>query len=461
MRRLFLLAVILLVLATPSFAAIDCDLTTLQAAVTAAARSATIICNSGSWTWTTKLTITKGITLVGSSTTITRSDTTRDCTNGSTANFQPCIVEIDPDATAIANSENISIGGFTFDAGSAITNFVQVNAVGTSAAYKNLIVQSNTFQNAKTSNVYEQGAISVVGQVRGVISGNTFNRVFTLIRVFGNNSTTDFSSGNFPQVFGSADNLYFENNTCQFSSTWAAADPCWYEIGQGGRLVYRFNNIDLTNATFSGGALGDVHGFQNWDGTPGSGQTGTMVFENYRNVTTNGDHANLWFDHRGTIGMHFDNTFSGSSTPNVIEQQYSGGCTSDINPTPTNYTPEVNSLYIFNNILNGARADMTAPNGNACGVAENNYPLGFWNQQTSFNGTVGVGRGARSARPPTCTTGVAWWSTDQGSWNQGGSGVQGVLDKCTSTNTWTNAWYTPYTYPAFQSGNASRLPITR
>jgi hypothetical protein len=66
---------------------------------------------------------------------------------------------------------------------------------------------------------------------------------------------------------------------------------------------------------------------------------------------------------------------------------------------------------------------------------------------TSFTGATGTGSGARSARPTTCTTGVAYWSTDQGSWNTSGSGGQGVLDKCTATNTWTNAAYTPYTYP--------------
>jgi hypothetical protein len=65
----------------------------------------------------------------------------------------------------------------------------------------------------------------------------------------------------------------------------------------------------------------------------------------------------------------------------------------------------------------------------------------------SFNGTSGTGSGPRSSRPSTCTTGVAWWSTDQGNWNGSGSGGQGVLDKCTATNTWTNAWYVPYPYP--------------
>lgn len=71
----------------------------------------------------------------------------------------------------------------------------------------------------------------------------------------------------------------------------------------------------------------------------------------------------------------------------------------------------------------------------------------FYQQASSFNGTTGTGSGVRTSRPSTCTIGTAWWSTDQDSWNASGAGGQGVLDKCTATNTWTNAAYTPYTYP--------------
>jgi len=56
---------------------------------------------------------------------------------------------------------------------------------------------------------------------------------------------------------------------------------------------------------------------------------------------------------------------------------------------------------------------------------------------TGCGPTTGVGCPANAvARPATCTTGVVWWDVS----NQ-------YLDKCTSTNTWTNAFYTPYTYP--------------
>src|SRR5262252_950612 len=61
----------------------------------------------------------------------------------------------------------------------------------------------------------------------------------------------------------------------------------------------------------------------------------------------------------------------------------------------------------------------------------------------------GVGSGTRAQRPANCTKGAAWWSTDQGgNWNTtNGSSNDGTLDLCTATNTWTNGWYVPYTYP--------------
>jgi len=73
---------------------------------------------------------------------------------------------------------------------------------------------------------------------------------------------------------------------------------------------------------------------------------------------------------------------------------------------------------------------------------------------SAFNGTVGTGTGTLASRPSTCTTGVAYWATDQGNWNTASTagpqssvvGVQGELFKCTATNTWT-LFYTPYTYP--------------
>ena len=74
---------------------------------------------------------------------------------------------------------------------------------------------------------------------------------------------------------------------------------------------------------------------------------------------------------------------------------------------------------------------------------------------SNFDGSQGTGSGMLAARPTTCTTGVVYWATDLGNWNQSGSGGQGQLFKCTATNTWTS-FYTPYTYPSpIQSSNGT------
>jgi hypothetical protein len=84
--------------------------------------------------------------------------------------------------------------------------------------------------------------------------------------------------------------------------------------------------------------------------------------------------------------------------------------------------------------------------------------LGSPRAQTSptspFNGASGVGFGTLANRPTACTAGVGYFATDQGSWNTSSNGFgNGVLYKCTSTNTWT-ASYTPYAYPhPLASGN--------
>jgi hypothetical protein len=70
------------------------------------------------------------------------------------------------------------------------------------------------------------------------------------------------------------------------------------------------------------------------------------------------------------------------------------------------------------------------------------------------DGTAGVGVGVIASRPATCTTGVLYWATDEGSWRTEvpitGYTGQGRAYKCTATNTWS-LYYTPYTYP-FEPG---------
>jgi hypothetical protein len=86
-----------------------------------------------------------------------------------------------------------------------------------------------------------------------------------------------------------------------------------------------------------------------------------------------------------------------------------------------------------------------------------------------FNGTSGTGWGTLANRPTTCTPGVAYFATDQGSWNTSTSnpygvqqnGADGVLYKCTAPNTWT-LYYTPYIYPhPLNGGGPTPTPTPR
>ncbi len=99
-------------------------------------------------------------------------------------------------------------------------------------------------------------------------------------------------------------------------------------------------------------------------------------------------------------------------------------------------------IVVANTIGAGGIHNLVAPNS-AFTIADRDYYEQVSGVQTTssspFDGTTGTGWGTFARRPSTCTAGVFYLATDQGS--QGGLGYH-----CTSTNTWTQD-YTPYTYP--------------
>lgn len=112
------------------------------------------------------------------------------------------------------------------------------------------------------------------------------------------------------------------------------------------------------------------------------------------------------------------------------------------NMTPTTAANQVSEpLYCFNNTIAGVVRGCQSVYGADVVLENRDY----------YNSS----RGLRSARPATCTTGEAYWSTDGGgNWNTSTTetysatpGEDGGLDKCVATNTWQNDWYVPPTYP--------------
>jgi len=441
---------------THAVTANSCSTTDIQTAISNTGRGGTVTVPAGNCTWNSTLSLTYGITLTGAGV----GNTVITSSGGVT------LISVVPDATAIANSENITITGFTFDGASSSQTLINIqgaSGITGTKPYRYIIIGDNKFQNTNPSSSTLVGAViqsnaDTNGQFRGVIYNNIFDRCNIILRIFSNDDTREWSNTAFNQLpYGNEDNLYFEDNTIMYSSSYSGDNPGWIETGQGGRLVARYNTWNLANAT-TPQEIWDIHGFQNWDGSVNSGQTSTMVVEYYGNTLSNmGTYR--WINHRGSWGMFFDNilTGSGGNEIDLYGMSIPGSCPSDINPTPTNYNPLVNNTYFFNNTQNGTNvtANMySTGNPTHCSVTEN---ANWWNYNASCTASscsAGIGRGT-AAPTGSCTTGVGYWVASTATPTASSSVIQGgSFYKCTSTNTWT-PYYTPYTYPhPLRSGQA-------
>ena len=469
-RRRFLLCAVLGSFALASFAHAACpnavctpatnDYATINTAVnTTAARGDTVIvpAGSGAVNWgNNTLTITKGIFLQGPG---------RDSlviTNSAT------VIDIEPDSTAIANEETIRVEGFTFDRNNVSNTAGLIQVIGAPAngtkPFKNLVIGNCRFKNMPSDQsntaIYQTG-----GQVRGVIYGNIFDMCNIILRDFGADDLREWSGGHFPQSFGTADSLYFENNQMTWSSTYTNGNQYagWMENGQGGRVVARYNTWDFANVQ-NKAELWDMHGFQNWDTPRNSaceGQTGSMTTEYYGNTLTNTG-GYRWMSYRGGWGMLFNNILTGASGAAIEAWDQNGDCQEFIygptpapcpDSTPGTYETRVNNTYVFNNTVNGTNKTMVAvldaePDHQSClahPVVENQQ---FWNYNASFNGSVGIGEGTGAPPNPTATPvdGVGYWKCSTPAVTVDPAVVQtGHLYKRVS-GAWRD-YYTPFTYP--------------
>ncbi len=273
-----------------------------------------------------------------------------------------------------------------------------------------------------------------------------------------------------PLNLGTGDAVYVED--CTFSRPDGRAGNA-IDGSRTGMYVFRYNAITDSYVEF--------HGLQS------AATRGPRKFETYRNTF----HKSIatWLipiRYRGGTGVIFDNKFSGNYASRVIDfyldriYRSAGGtallcdgtspwdgnedatgwpCRDQHGRGPDEYLfvldappyppQESVPIYLWSNRdkgLDGKGDDIASviTSSGAGVVIKANRD--FYNEVAGFNGTSGVGVGLLANRPATCTTGVAYWATDQGSWNKKAGGQQGVLYKCTAPNTWT-LYYTPYTYP--------------
>lgn len=477
--------------------AASCSFDDASGAIAAASAGDIVQIPEGSCAWDKSLIIKTSIVLKGAGIdkTILKSNFT-DQTTG--------IIKYYPSSPSAAGVFRLT--GFTID-GNSMTNGLYLSNPTVIAA--KVRIDHNKITNAGGTNAGR--GIYIYGTIYGVIDSDTF--VNNKIQISSDNDAGAWPNLN--RDFGNENNIFYEDNTITsntsfFDSGHGGRYAARYNSFTA--LAGLFPAMDMHGnqsgnlfATMVGEVYGNLIDLSGLYGGQLLDQRGAQVMAFYNNMINNGqpisglkireeytDDMRL----RGTAtgagadylsGVGFINSFLNKKVRIVAGTGMGQNRTiaavnssSKITVSPnweiipstdsvyhvfddtTNYIQHVTNSHYWNNRKNGTV--LLANN-----IAEDDYdksismvndpPLivenrEFWQQKSeTFDGTTGVGCGTLAARPQTCTTGVAYWATNQSCTDLAGmvgahptNPISGTLYKCTATNTW-NAYYQPYTYP--------------
>jgi hypothetical protein len=401
----------------------------------------TIIVSSGNATWSSKLSIKKGIKLIGAGIGKTNVTLAGIGTGISPAdNFE--YINYSPTDKVINSTFRIS--GFTFDiqdtlgspvAGDTYT-IIQLQNNSTDLQ-SNIRIDHNRFYSS-TSGI--SVAIENDG-MKGVIDNNIIETVYIARHIsgFGTGGSAWWGdkSWKWYVFFGAADNqMYFEDNTINTTRG-------YFSCQSGGQYSVRYNTITIS-PPYDVSSMFDQHGDQN------SGNIWSCFGgEIYGNKFTNAG-RDIKYDMRGGRFVVFGNKTNG--TFRIITRNEYNVTTA---PTGAPYSSsEVVDTYIWNNRETTNTLDVAYILTDVAwvnGLAEN---VNFWQQNLSYNGTTERGVYCGTTLPGNCTKGDGAWITTQpcdsvSDANVGKSPVipiSGTLYKCNSGGQW-EAYYIPYTYP--------------
>lgn len=423
-----------------SITASSCSQSAVSAAVTAAAAGDTVVVPSGTCTWTTKLIITKGLTLKGAGV----GNTTITASNGS--NF---ILEYAPSAPQ--NDVLFRITEFTFNQNGA-NSLLHMMVTDPIVQYNVRFDHNNVI-----GSIYGSAVIWHEGPFWGVVDHNQFqgDPYFQNYGCF--NGANNWQQLTFDP--GSRKSMYFEDNTI----TGISNAGTLFSTGNGGRFVFRYNTVTAKGNLWP---LLDAHGNMG----PG-GNYGTMGVEIYGNLVVGSGYFIRLFDHRGGKGLVFNNQIIGSGSNGEVQIREEHADTE--NPPASNAidgTPQrISNTYYFQN-RNGANGSLGysfTENRGSTPIAED---VSFFSHKSSFNGASGVGVGTLTqmqAIKPT-KTGVGFWVTNNPpttlpSTLDGLKALTGQLYRWNGS-TWT-LHYTPYPYPhpltLTQSGGTTPPPAPK
>ncbi len=442
MKKSFFVWIILLFLILPlvkaaTINANSCNLADIQNAINSASSGDTIMVPAGNCIWTSTLTITKGIALIGAGVGKTIIDKT---TSGDIISYtlqEPLVYS------------SFRLSGIEFN----LNNIASGPYIDNPSPYHEprIRIDHNYFLNCAGHSWRLQG------QVYGVVDNNLFTGN-AWQRRYGSNS---ISWNNIAYSYGGEKNLYVEDNII-VQSKYDGLN----QLGLGSILVERYNTINYTNPTSSSNFYPwDSHGNQDWNSNDAA--MGREIYGN--KIDANNKNVKLFY-HRGGMALLFWNKIVNSGSTWITLQEECDDCSyghtcAICNPKPAcspNEQPQhVSDSYYWNNRFGKTGTslvvDISLSNSDSdCSVR--NYLIAedvdvFWNK-VPFTGSSGVGCGTLANRPSTCNVGVGYWATEQDcsgldDKNVGANPTEpitGVLYKCGSNNNWI-PYYTPFVYP--------------
>lgn len=378
----------------------------------------------------------------------------------------------------IAGSTAFNIGG-TPDSGQIpvrITNFTFNNTTATYAVYAHGAgwrVDNNTFDcrpyGAKCRSFFydnKDRRYCPTWNLGGLVDNNTFYDGYPSVR-----GSADWPVGGLTASYmachaevvnlGGAASVYFEDN---YIVNTVFGDV--FDSDYGGGYVARYNVI--VKSQNAGGVVFDAHPF-NWIADH---ERGSRSWEIYRNIVTHGDWTTM--DIRGGTGVIWGNDLAGAGAYAGIRLRNDRVSACDGVSAESLIVDGTDGGGRLCRDQIGAGKDIVAWSGTGNWPTQEKQPAYIWgNGGTTpiWSDTAWVMRdrdwyddlnghvleGTLAARPSSCTTGFAYWATDQGTWNRKPGGQQGQLFKCGANGTWS-LYYTPYEYP-HPLQNYSAIPV--
>lgn len=261
------------------------------------------------------------------------------------------------------------------------------------------------------------------------LASNTPARGVRHMEVYNNYWTS--TSGFWPAIEMRGGSGHVFNNTSDMS-----LGSAWFQLREYGSTA-TWPNFNNTYQTPDNYPVGDQVGCGK--DIEGAAVTSVVAKQMVRINTVGTTDFTLIGSPNNNVGTQFIATGPGTGTGTV------------------DYAPASEPMYIWGNLKNGSQWPLSWAAIPAAAETEYGGPFtmediiaadrNYFRETATFNGTTGMGTGTRAqmdAITPT-KTGVGFWVTDEGSWNDDSPGADGRL------YTWDGvAWvleYEPYTYP--------------